>query len=493
MFVYTAEEIAQIDREAEEKGFPLFTLMENAGRSLFEHIRRIVHPDQSLGILCGRGNNGGDGIVLARYLQNEGYEVELIFPLGEPKSSVAKAHLTYYRSLGYSITPWDKRKSYDYIVDALLGVGTRLPLRSDVAEVVDWANSLDSVRIAIDLPTGVLANSGEVSKRKGLGSPFRADYTFLLHGFKPSRFLAPASSYYGSVDVLSIGLPQRGKIKLLKEKEIRKNLPKRPSDGHKGTFGTGLLIAGTKEMPGSVTLSAIGAIRSGLGKLIVATEKEAVPIVASHVPEATFLPDGLKQIAEGYLPDKVKAVGIGPGLVNQTLIEKALAQLFTLPIPIVLDAGALTKRDSYKAKGPVILTPHPGEFSRMTGYSTAKIAEDRIALAKAYAEMKGVTIVLKGSYTVIAFPDGEVFLNETGNTGLSKGGSGDVLTGMLTSFLSYDSSIKRAVTRAVYLHGLCADQWAQTKAEGTMTASDFSQLLPQVMKKIEDTESNNLR
>lgn len=488
MYIYAAEEIRSIDQEAERSGLPLFTLMENAGRSLFEKVKEKLDRKMTIGIVCGRGNNGGDGIVLARYLQNEGYKVTLHLPLGEPKSTVAKEHLHYYKALGYKVTPWRGEEVYDCVIDALLGVGTRLPLEEKIQQVLRWANRLDCFRIAVDLPTGVLANSGEVTSSQGVyseGAVFCSNYTISLHGFKPSRFLYPATNYYGEVDVVTIGLPRKGAIRVLQENEVKRTLPSRPSDGHKGTFGTGLIIAGTDEMPGSVALSAIGAIRSGIGKLIVATEKDAIPIVANHVPEATFIYDGLNEIAEGKLPEKLASASIGPGLVDRPTIERALKVLFTLPIPIVLDAGALDEREAYEATGPVIVTPHPGEFSRMTGYSTKAIAKNRISLAKQYAETKEVIVILKGAYTVIAFPDGEVFINETGNTGLAKGGSGDVLTGILTSFLATHDSVKEAVKNAVYIHGLCADYWAQTYSEHSMVARDFASLLPKVMEALE--------
>lgn len=272
---------------------------------------------------------------------------------------------------------------------------------------------------------------------------------------------------------------------VISEMIVHETLPNRKVTGHKGTFGRSLLIAGSDEMPGSVALSAIGAIRSGTGRLVVATTEAALPIVTAHVPEATFIKNGLEKIAAGDIPNDIAAAGIGPGLVDEDLTEQALEQLFQLDIPLVIDASALNKRNSWQAKGPVILTPHPGEFSRMTGYSTTDINQNRIEYSRAYAEEHDIIVVLKGKHTVIAFPNGTTYVNPTGNTALSKAGTGDVLTGMMTSFLATHKRVEYAVVNAVYIHGLCADIWAEKRSEATMTASDFAQLLPLALARIE--------
>lgn len=273
-------------------------------------------------------------------------------------------------------------------------------------------------------------------------------------------------------------------VQVTSEKMVRGTLPVRESSGHKGTFGTSLIVGGSDEMPGSIALAAVGAIRSGIGRLIIATSERALPVVATHVPEATFVVDGLKRIGEGDIP-LVDVVGIGPGLTDEAKTKVALEQLFQLGVPVVVDAGALEERTSWQAEGPVIITPHPGEFSRMTGYTIAEIEANREELSRAFARRYEVTVVLKGKHTVIAFPSGETYINPTGNTGLSKGGSGDVLTGILTSFLSTHEKLEYAVINAVYIHGLCASLWAEKHSEATMTASDFTTLLPVVLKRLE--------
>lgn len=280
-----------------------------------------------------------------------------------------------------------------------------------------------------------------------------------------------------------------GTWRFLTKSEVQTTLPKREEASHKGTFGMGLIVAGSDEMPGSATLSAIGSIRTGLGRLVIATTKEVASVVATHVPEATFMHDGLRRVGEGEIPEKIASASIGPGLVDRVLIEKALEQLMQLPVPLVVDAGALEKRPNWRGKGPVILTPHPGEFSRITGLSIQAIENNRRQLAQAFAEKQQVTVVLKGDQTVIAFPNGQTYVNPTGNSALAKGGSGDVLTGIMTSFLATHSNYEDAVKNAVFVHGLCAERWCEDKSEASMTASDFAHLLPVVLKQL--TIANN--
>ena len=283
MYIYSSKQIKEIDTKAEKKGMSLFALMENAGNGLYRKIKSLIEFNDQILILAGKGNNGGDGIVLARYLKNNGYHVTLVFPLGEPQTVTAKEHFSYYQACGYESEPFSKELKADWIIDALLGVGSQLPLREDLAEITDWINNQNAKVIAIDLPTGVSSDNGE-----GDEHAVQADYTFSLHGYKPSTFLFPASENYGKVSVIDIGVPQTSGWKVWGERDVRMTLPKRTGNTHKGTFGTALLIAGSDEMPGSAALAAIGALRFGTGKLSIATTKHASTIIGPLAPEATF-------------------------------------------------------------------------------------------------------------------------------------------------------------------------------------------------------------
>ena len=470
MYIYTGKQIKEIDSLAEQKGMSLFALMENAGSGLYRQILEVITRGEKVVIFAGKGNNGGDGIVLARYLKNNGYHASLIFPLGLPKTKTAKEHLAYYQACGYEIDAFAKDIKADIVVDGLLGVGSQLPLRADLADITDWINECSKV-IAIDLPTGVSSDIGDVDEHA-----VHAHYTYALHGFKPSTFLFPSSEYFGETKVIDIGLQQESGWCVWGEQDVRDTLPKPFGNTHKGTFGTGLLMGGCDEMPGSVALSAIGAVRFGIGKLSVATTKHASLFIGSFVPEATFIYDNLFSNEQ----QTFSSIAIGPGLNPNEELEDTIIEVLKQPIPVILDAGALSSRSYKKRHTPTILTPHPGEFSRLTGKSSMEIQSNRIQLAQHFAQDHDVIVVLKGSYTVIAFPDGTGIINSTGNRALSKGGTGDTLTGMLLASVNTHENIKEAVANTVYLHGACADEWIKNHGRQTMSAHDFDLLLPEV-------------
>ncbi|WP_071394537.1 bifunctional ADP-dependent NAD(P)H-hydrate dehydratase/NAD(P)H-hydrate epimerase [Bacillus tuaregi] len=473
MHLYNGQQIKEIDKKAEHMGMSLFSLMENAGAGLFRQLASFIKRNEKILILAGKGNNGGDGIVLARYLKNHHYQVSLVFPMGESKTKTALEHLAYYQACGYDIDIYSSDLQADWVIDALLGVGSQLPLRADVAAVTDWINHTGAKVVAVDIPTGVSADSGDMD-----AYAIHADYTYALHGYKPSAFLFPASEHYGDVSVIDIGIQQTSSWKVWTADDVRKTWSKPTGNTHKGTFGTNLLIAGSDEMPGSAALAAIGALRFGTGKLTVATTKHASTIIGSFAPEATFSYEtNYHDMAKHYL-----SVAIGPGLNPDDKLESMIQDLLKQPVSLILDAGALSKRSYQKRKNPTILTPHPGEFSRLTGIATAEIQGNRIRLASQYAVENGLIVVLKGKNTVIAYPDGTGVINRTGNRALSKGGTGDTLTGMLLASVGIQQNTKAAIANAVFIHGACADYWIKENGDQAMSAHDFDQLLPKVCR-----------
>ncbi|WP_394231669.1 NAD(P)H-hydrate dehydratase [Niallia oryzisoli] len=471
MYLYTSQQIKEIDSRAEQMGMSLFSLMENAGNGLFHKLSPLLSKTDKVIILAGKGNNGGDGIVLARYLKNNGYNAKLVFPIGEPKTEIALQHLSYYQVCGYNIEPFSPDMTADWVIDALLGVGSQLPLRADISQMTDWVNQSGAKVAAIDLPTGVSSDKGEIDEHA-----VQANYTYALHGIKPSAFLFPSSEHYGEVSSIDIGLPQTSGWKVWKSEDVRKTWPKHKGNTHKGTFGSNLLIAGCDEMPGSAALAAIGALRFGTGKLTVATTKHASTIIGPLAPEATFSFDlKVDEIVGSYL-----SVAIGPGLHPDAKLEGIIEQLLKHPVSLILDAGALSKRYYKDSKAQIIITPHPGEFSRLSGKSSVEIQTNRISLASRYAIENNLIVVLKGKYTVIAFPDGTGIINTTGNRALSKGGTGDTLTGMLLASIGIHENIHAAVANAVYIHGACADYWIKENGDHTLSAHDFNHLLPRI-------------
>ncbi|WP_062357091.1 bifunctional ADP-dependent NAD(P)H-hydrate dehydratase/NAD(P)H-hydrate epimerase [Bacillus kwashiorkori] len=483
MYIYHEAEIRSADETANKNGLSLNALMETSGRSIYFQLKKLLKKEAKILILAGKGNNGGDGVVLARYLKQNDYSVDLVFPFGEPKTTVAFEHYRFYQSCHGNCKTFDfQKKQYDVIVDSVLGVGTRLPLRHEYRTLIEWCNSQSALKIAIDMPTGVLADSGETNVA------FQANYTFCLHGFKPSAFLLPSAHYYGNPILVDIGLPQHGKWKIWSQADLQRTLLRRNKFAHKGTFGTGLLIAGSDEMPGSAALSSLGALKSGIGKLMIGTTKFVSSIISPQVPEATFWFNGLEKVANGELLTTIDAVAIGPGIVDKDLVEKALKYLLNQHFPLIVDAGALIEGIKGKGNAPVIITPHPGEFSRLIGKTVEEIQANRLKFASNYAKENNIIVVLKGTYTVIAFPDGTCFVNPTGNSGLAKGGSGDTLTGIILAMVAKAVDIPSAILNAVYLHGLCAEQLSITQGEQTIVASELTTVLGSIIKKTSNHE-----
>lgn len=478
MHIYFEKDIRECDKKADESGLSIFTLMENSGHALFEDVSKLLDKNQRIGILAGKGNNGGDAIVLARLLLNHGYKAELIFPVGLPASNVAQDHLKYYITCGYAYSSEIEGK-YDVLIDGLFGIGFRPPLSEKMALCLAFWEKSKALKVAIDIPSGVEADHGKVQ------AAFQADHTFCLHGAKPSAFLYPSSTFYGEVHIVDIGLPQQARFRVWTEENLLESWPAPRDNPHKGSFGTGLLIAGSTQMPGCAILAGTGAMRAGIGKLVIATEETVADKCTISLPEATYVNRAKSNWQNDSSLNKVAAVAIGPGLQPDDSLENLITSyLVETEYPLILDAGALSERSYPKErKSPVILTPHPGEMARMTGSTVAEVNENRIQVASDYAVTHNVTVVLKGMNTVIAFPDGSGYVNVTGNRGLSKGGTGDTLTGILLGMISQGYE-EASVANAVYLHGKTAELYAEDCAPSAMLASDIMKVWPILLRKL---------
>ncbi|ADM39874.1 NAD(P)H-hydrate dehydratase [Bacillus spizizenii ATCC 6633 = JCM 2499] len=274
-------------------------------------------------------------------------------------------------------------------------------------------------------------------------------------------------------------------IPIWTEEHVRTSLSEREAESHKGTYGTALLLAGSGDMPGAALLAGLGAMRSGLGKLVIGTSESVIPLIVPVLPEATYWRDGWQKAADAQLEETYRAIAIGPGLPQTESVQQAVDHVLAADCPVILDAGALAKRTYPKREAPVILTPHPGEFSRMTGVPVNELQNKRAEYAKEWAAQLQAVIVLKGNQTVIAFPDGDCWRNPTGNGALAKGGTGDTLTGMILGMLCCHKNPKHAILNAVYLHGACAELWTDKHSAHTLLAHELSDVLPRVWKRFE--------
>ncbi|MBB6454184.1 NAD(P)H-hydrate epimerase [Salirhabdus euzebyi] len=466
MHIVTAKEMYEVDSHTvQSAGIDGKILMENAGRAVATNIEKRVANTCRILIFTGSGNNGGDGFVIARTLHLRGYHVEVVSLVDEEKiNGDAKFHYDILKKLS---VPFHFYKSENQlrgilvhteaIVDCMLGIGVKGHLKSPYKEVVGQLNKLSIYKVAVDIPTGIPADEG-VEVKDGL----YANVTFSIQYPKITAFLERYASYYGEWVPLDIGLIPPIKPSFVQtwgRNNVQATLPKRKRFAHKGTFGKGLVIGGSDEMPGSVMMTARAALRSGAGLITIGTTRQNIPAIASYVPEATY-----KTVDEmDFLSDQYTSVAVGMGLGRTekafSLIEQVIRQVKSL---LLLDADALyyLKQNLSLLKEreyPTVLTPHAGEMARLLGITTERLLLKPFTYSKAFAKEYNVHLVLKGPFTIITNPQGEQFVITNGNVGLAKGGSGDVLAGILLSFMMQGACLITSLCNGCWIHGASAD------------------------------------
>ncbi len=473
MQIVSREEMQTIDRTTvESMGLPGVVLMENAGRAVFQSLLPELKKGGRMVIVIGKGNNGGDGFAAARYLLETSYPFSVwLITEREAIKGDAEIHMKAFLAAGGEIQQISSSEAFkeslesaDLIVDALLGTGLTGELRPSYIQTVKDINRASGKVISIDMPSGVNSDQAAVDNEA-----IKADITLTLHCPKISQFLYPASSYFGETRVLSIGIP--GEVmkrlplnrKLLSREDVIKALPHRDPHSHKGTYGNGLLVAGSEWMPGAAAMSGLAALRSGLGRLTVSVPERMVDVLSNHIVEATYTP------RHAIAWNDFDGAAIGPGLGREKSAEQLVAEaLRQEDLPLVLDADGLYHLKGLlpllkNRKAPVILTPHPGEMARLTGYSIEEVEKHRFQIAETFAREHHVYLVLKGQSTIFSNPEGETVVHTSGNPALAKGGSGDVLTGIIFAFLFQHHSVEDAVNNAIYLHGTTAEYLIQVQ------------------------------
>lgn len=506
--VFTAGEMRALDARAiGTLGIAGARLMENAGRGAAALIAREWAPisGKRVLVLCGKGNNGGDGFVLARHLKAKGAKVR-VFLVGsrpEVKGDAAGALARWRGRVEEIRTEADAARvsaaldGTDIAVDALLGTGLAAPARGLVAHVINRLNEsaprAGAVVVALDLPSGLGSDGSALS-----GPAVRAALTATFAGYKRSLLLYPGAEHAGRVVVVPIGIHEaevgRGITTFLLDPTWVADLfPRRVPDAHKGTYGHLLVVAGSLGRTGAATLAGRAALRSGVGLCTVATAASQQPIVAGSSLEVMTEPlpeTGARAIAFAAkdrileLAAQRDAVALGPGLSldpeSQALARALVAELDR---PMVVDADALSALAGHldlldEAPAPRLLTPHPGEMARMLGTSIAEVQADRIETVRAFCDRHRAYLVLKGARSVLGGPDGRVFINDTGNPGMATGGSGDVLTGMIGAFLARRFDPLAALQAGCVLHGLAGDLAAADRGEEGLIASDIVEAIP---------------
>lgn len=492
-------------------------LMEVAGRSCFEEIGAYINdPDKPILVLCGSGNNGGDGLVIARYLLLNNYNVEVYFVSSAKSMDEMKfspdclLNKTIIEKLGLNPKLINDVRllqkpltEAEVVIDAIFGTGLDRPLSDFYKDIIDTINNNVSTVIAVDLPSGVHADTGQI-----MGAAIEAEATITFGYLKPGLVSYPGAELANDIYVVDIGLPAyETQIStpaipfryLTCHEYIQTLLPHRNNDANKGNFGKLAVVAGSSNMPGAAMLAAHSAMKVGLGLGILASPSAAL----SHIEASELIFHPLAQTSNGGIANKahldlesllgqVNALVLGPGLglERETVdfVHHMVAHtIVKAGIPATIDADAINALAMDNATIPkdairYVFTPHPKELSRLTGQSVAEIQADRMGSAtKAAAELNAI-VVLKGAFSIIAHPQGHCFVNPTGNSGMATAGSGDVLSGIIGAYLAQGLNPFDAAVLGVYLHGLAGDLCAQELGEEAMTAPDIMRFLGEGLK-----------
>lgn len=519
MEVLTPTMMAKCDQDTIKKGYPEILLMEAAAYGTANLAAEIIKKEIDFKkkeeikviILAGKGNNGGDGLAAARILKNWGYQAEIILSTdGEQLKDICSKNFElavlnkvkhYHFSDLKEIEFLRIIKNSDLIIDALLGTGITGDLRGNIKKMITLLNQkLDNqpLTLAVDIPSGIIGINGKVA-----GAALKSDYTATMAAYKRGLLLYPGRDYSGEVKVIDIGIQPEtiekngDGLKVFNKKEAVKLLPQRKNDGHKGSFGKIAVLAGSQGMTGAPLLSTRAALRSGSGLVYLLIPAEIEALTSVQLEEVVGIPlaskngvisaDSLEQIMQ--FSEKVDLLAAGPGLSRDFSVTAVIeAVLKNLELPLILDADAINSIQDLELlknyKGELILTPHPGEMSGLTGISIEEINDNRLEIARGFASEYKVNLILKGAATITAAPDGRAYINTSGCSGMATAGSGDVLTGIVSALRAQGLSSFEAAGLAVYIHGRAGEFAAEKKSNYALIASDIIEELPQVWQEL---------
>jgi hydroxyethylthiazole kinase-like uncharacterized protein yjeF len=493
MKIATANEMREIDRLTQtDYGMPADLLMEKAALAALEVMEQSEGSltGKRIYLCCGRGNNGGDGLALARLLLDKQAQVTVLLT-DEPGhyTGLAEVNLKRAQKFGMEIVPWERDdrsglEKADLLVDALLGTGSQGVPRETLARMIAAVNDTGKPVYALDLPSGIGVDTGQVN-----GVAVKATITIAFGLPQPGLLVYPGAEYAGKVVVAAMGFPPplltsaQLNLNYLTRSEACALLPRRKPTAHKGSNGHLLIIGGSPGMTGAVSLAARAALRSGSGLVTIGLREWSCP----EKPTEAILTgwEGLTGRMESYA-----GIVIGPGMGQAAEGRDLLIHLLeNSRVPLIIDADGLNllAREVERLNhcgAPLILTPHPGEMARLTGLEIKEIQSDRISVARHYAGQWGVVLVLKGARTIIAQPDGAVYINLTGNPGMATAGTGDVLAGMIGALTVQGMSPGRAAVLGAYLHGLAGDLAAEDRGPAGMVAGDVADRIPEAYRRV---------
>ncbi len=497
-----SSQMRKIDRDASDlAGIPSIVLMENAAIACVKKLNTYNLENKRVAIFCGKGNNGGDGFAIARHLIYQGIETEVFLVCGNTFSGDAQINYNILKNIGAEIHEISdlsdikyKILSFDIIVDAIFGTGIKGEVSGIQKDIIDAINKYKKFTLSIDVPSGINADTGEV-----LSSAIKADVTVTFAAFKVGMLLYPAKDFCGEILVDRISIPnslmEHININVTDYKILERLMPKRQENSHKGNYGKLLIVGGSKGMTGAVTLAAESAIRCGTGLVTVGVAESLNPILEEKLTEPMTLPlpdtdgsittEAIDKILERA--EKCDCVVFGPGIGRSPEITEILRRLITVcKKPLVIDADGLyaLSKDIDILKNSacqIILTPHEMEFSYLTGKDVRDIEKNRITYSEEFAKKYGVTLILKGSNTIISGSDGTQYINIWGNSGMAKGGSGDVLSGMIGAFLARGSKPLDAGILGVGYHSLAGDKAAESYGKNSLTPKDIISSIPLIL------------
>ncbi|MFZ5825173.1 MAG: NAD(P)H-hydrate dehydratase [Bacillota bacterium] len=506
MKVVTGEQMRSIENRVFDRyGLSSTVVMELAGRQVAVAARRMMEerPSGPIVVVCGRGNNGGDGLVAARWLKHWGYTVSaVVWASFDDLPGDAAGALYSARMAGVPILmPAQANEALQnatLVIDAVLGTGVVGSARGQAAEAIKLINAANRTVLAVDMPSGIATDTGRVE-----GPAVRADVTVTFGLPKLGLFQFPGADLAGRVIVVDIGLVEPAveaeniTVELTRSSMVRSWLPGYSRDAHKGTRGRVLVAAGSRGMTGAAVLAGEAALRVGAGLVTVAAPEHSQPVVAAIRPEIMTLaiPESAEggfavAAAEEFLKRAAKAdaLAVGPGLGTDPETQQfARAVVASATAPLVLDADAIKAfagRAELLAQAPVplVLTPHPGEMAHLLGLSVEDVQSDRLNAVRRAADVTKAVVLLKGAYTLIAEPGGEIFINPTGSRALGTGGSGDVLTGIIAGLLAQGLGAPEAAAVGAYMHGLSGDRLAERFGHDGILAGDLAAELPSVQR-----------
>ena len=497
MKIFTSAQIHELDNYTiEHEPIKSIDLMERAAKALTHAITGRWMPTVPVVVFAGPGNNGGDALAVARLLTEQGYQVKtflfninghLSADCAENKKRLmdTKKAKSQFVEVTQEFDPPQLERGM-LVVDGLFGSGLNKPLNGGFASLVKYINSSKAEVVSIDMPSGLMTEDNTYNVRQNI---VRADLTLTLGQKKLSMLFAENQLFIGDLQVLDIGLSREGIEKtdsqytMLERDDVKSLLLKRDPFAHKGTMGNALIIAGSYGMAGAAILATESCLRSGAGKFTAYSPRKNVAVLQTAVPEAVLhVGNEETAFAEAIDTEDFQAVGIGPGLgTSETTAIAIIAQLRRTQCPLVCDADAINILSSHRAwlqqlPKEIIMTPHPKEFDRLEGHSSDSF--ERLSKARDLSQRINAYIILKGHRTALCCPDGHIVFNSTGNAGMATGGSGDVLTGILTGLLARGYGRLNACVVGMYLHGLAGDIAAAEVGQESLIARDIIRCLP---------------